>query len=161
MFNALSRTDRVLAIALTCGMKARRLFILLLLGCSFLLVDAQYDQAPKDPTTDINSVKVMPEFPGGQYAMYTWLRRKVHYPKQAYKNKIQGKVDVQFVVDKDGRIVDVIVLRGCNPLLDAEALRVIGKMPRWKPGRLDGTAVRVRFTVPVEFKIDDRRPGED
>lgn len=155
-------TDRKgIANMLSCNMKALHPCFILLLFCAPLFAHAQDDQAVNDSINDRDLLKTQPEFPGGYPAMYRWLRRKVHYPKQAFKNKIQGKVYVQFVVEKDGRIADVVVRRGCNAMLDAEAVRAIGKMPRWKPGRIDGTAVRVRFTIPVEFKIDDRRPGED
>lgn len=143
-------------------MKALRPFFLLLLVCASLLSHAQNAPAARDTANDLALLKTRPEFPGGQQAMYRWLGKKVHYPNKAYKKKIHGKVYVQFVVEKDGRIGRVTLRRGCDPLLDKEALRVIGKMPAWKPGRLeDGTAVATRFTVPIDFKLDERRPGED
>ena len=96
----------------------------------------------------------MPEFPGGQQALFKYLSENVKYPVIAQENGIQGRVICQFVVNKDGSIVDVEVVRsGGDPSLDKEAIRVIKSMPRWKPGKQRGKAVRVKYTVPVNFKL--------
>ena len=99
-------------------------------------------------------VESMPEFPGGQQALFKYLSENVKYPVIAQENGIQGRVICQFVVNKDGSIVDVEVVRsGGDPSLDKEAIRVIKSMPKWKPGKQRGKAVRVKYTVPVNFKL--------
>lgn len=99
-------------------------------------------------------VESMPEFPGGQQALFTYLRETVKYPVIAQENGIQGRVVCQFVVNKDGSIDDIEVVRsGGDPSLDKEAIRVIKSMPKWKPGKQRGKAVRVKYAVPVNFKL--------
>ena len=99
-------------------------------------------------------VESMPEFPGGQQALFKYLGDNVKYPVIAQENGIQGRVICQFVVNKDGSIVDIEVVRsGGDPSLDKEAIRVIKSMPKWKPGKQRGKPVRVKFTVPVNFKL--------
>ena len=99
-------------------------------------------------------VESMPEFPGGTQALFKYLSENVKYPVIAQENGIQGRVICQFVVNKDGSIVDVEVVRsGGDPSLDKEAVRVIKSMPKWKPGKQRGKAVRVKYTVPVNFKL--------
>jgi protein TonB len=99
-------------------------------------------------------VETMPEFPGGQQALFKYLSENVKYPVIAQENGIQGRVICQFVVNRDGSIVDVEVVRsGGDPSLDKEAIRVIKSMPKWKPGKQRGKAVRVKYTVPVNFKL--------
>ena len=99
-------------------------------------------------------VESMPEFPGGQQALFKYLSENIKYPVIAQENGIQGRVICQFVVNKDGSIVDVEVARsGGDPSLDKEAVRVIKSMPKWKPGKQRGKPVRVKYTVPVNFKL--------
>ena len=99
-------------------------------------------------------VETMPEFPGGQAELFKYLSENVKYPVIAQENGIQGRVICQFVVNKDGSIVDVEVVRsGGDASLDKEAVRVIKSMPKWKPGKQRGKAVRVKYTVPVNFKL--------
>jgi protein TonB len=99
-------------------------------------------------------VESMPEFPGGQQALFKYLSENVKYPVIAQENGIQGRVICQFVVNKDGSIVDVEVVRsGGDASLDKEAIRVIKTMPKWKPGKQRGKPVRVKYTVPVNFKL--------
>ena len=99
-------------------------------------------------------VEKMPEFPGGQQALFKYLSENVKYPVIAQENGIQGRVICQFVVNKDGSIVEVEVVRsGGDPSLDKEAVRVIKSMPKWKPGQQRGKPVRVNYTVPVNFKL--------
>ena len=99
-------------------------------------------------------VESMPEFPGGQQALFKYLAENVKYPVIAQENGIQGRVICQFVVNKDGSIVDVVVVRSSGePSLDKEALRVINSMPKWKPGKQRGKPVRVKYTVPVNFRL--------
>ena len=99
-------------------------------------------------------VEQMPEFPGGMKECLNFLARNVKYPTQAQEAGKQGRVIVQFIVQKDGSLSDVHVLRPVDPWLDAEAIRVIGTMPKWKPGMQDGQAVAVKFTLPVTFALE-------
>ena len=99
-------------------------------------------------------VESMPEFPGGQQALFKYLSENVKYPVIAQENGIQGRVICQFVVNKDGSIVDVEVVRsGGDASLDKEAVRVIKSMPKWKAGQQRGKPVRVKYTVPVSFRL--------
>lgn len=98
-------------------------------------------------------VEEQPEFPGGNAAMMKFLGDNIKYPVIAQENGIQGRVITNFVVERDGSITDVQVVRGVDPSLDKEAVRVIQSMPRWKPGQQRGSAVRVRFTLPVVFRL--------
>lgn len=98
-------------------------------------------------------VEEMPEFPGGMAECLKFLGKNIKYPTIARENGVQGRVIVQFVVNQDGSIVDPVVVRSVDPYLDKEALRVIKTMPKWKPGKQRGKAVRVKYTVPVTFKL--------
>ena len=99
-------------------------------------------------------VEQMPEFPnGGMAGLMQYLSKNIKYPTIAQENGTQGRVTVQFVVNADGSIVDAKVIRGVDPYLDKEALRVINSMPKWKPGMQRGKAVRVKYTVPVMFRL--------
>ena len=99
-------------------------------------------------------VETMPEFPGGQQALFKYLSENVKYPVIAQENGIQGRVICQFVVNKDGAIVDIEVVRSSGDAsLDKEAVRVIKSMPKWKAGKQRGKAVRVKYTLPVNFKL--------
>ena len=100
-------------------------------------------------------VEEMPEFPGGQIAMLEYLSKNVRYPDEAHKAGKQGRVIATFVVEKDGSITNAKVVRSIDPLLDAEALRVISSMPNWIPGKQNGKPVAVKYTVPVSFKVHD------
>ena len=99
-------------------------------------------------------VEEMPEFPGGMGECMKFLAKNIKYPTVAQENGVQGRVIVQFVVNRDGTIVDPVVMRGVDPYLDKEALRVISMMPKWKPGKQRGKAVRVRYTQPVLFRLN-------
>ena len=94
-----------------------------------------------------------PPFPGGMAELMKFLSKNIKYPTIAQENGIQGRVIVQFVVNQDGSIVDPVVMRSVDPYLDKEALRVISSMPKWKPGMQRGKAVRVKYTVPVTFRL--------
>ena len=98
-------------------------------------------------------VEEMPEFPGGMGECMKFLGKNIKYPTISQENGVQGRVIVQFVVNRDGSIVDPVVVRGVDPYLDKEALRVIATMPKWKPGKQRGKAVRVKYTVPVMFRL--------
>ena len=98
-------------------------------------------------------VEEMPEYPGGMQECMKFLSKNIKYPQISQENGTQGRVVVQFVVNKDGSIVDPVVVRGVDPYLDKEALRVIAMMPKWKPGKQRGKPVRVKYTVPVMFRL--------
>lgn len=98
-------------------------------------------------------VDVMPQYPGGDRELLKFIAQSIKYPTDAQEAGVQGRVICSFVVDKKGYIVEPKIIRGIDPSLDAEALRVIGMMPRWTPGRQDGKAVRVLYTVPITFRL--------
>ena len=99
-------------------------------------------------------VEETPEFPGGYEAYMQYLKKNIKYPAICRDNNIQGRVIVSFVVNKDGKIVDAEVVKGVNPSLDKEALRVISTMPNWKPGKQRGKPVRVKYSSPVNFRLN-------
>lgn len=105
-------------------------------------------------------VEEMPAFPGPPYALYEFLTRSIQYPEEARDKNIQGRVIVTFVVEKDGSISDARVVKSVDPLLDTEALRVVNSMHSWTPGKQNGEPVRVKYTVPVSFKLDATTPAE-
>lgn len=98
-------------------------------------------------------VEEMPKFPGGDGELLKFIAKSIKYPVIAQENGIQGRVTCAFVVNRDGTVVDAEVLRGVDPSLDKEALRVIGTMPKWTPGKQRGKAVRVKYTVPITFRL--------
>ena len=98
-------------------------------------------------------VEEMPEFPGGEMALRRFIANSIKYPVVAQENGVQGKVYVNFVVGKDGRVTDARVIRSVDPALDKEALRVVNSLPLWKPGRQRGEPVRVSFSVPISFVL--------
>ena len=105
------------------------------------------------PEKPFDVVEQMPEFPGGQEALMKFLSESVKYPKEASKDGVQGRVVVQFVVEKDGSISEVEVVKKVNEHLDAEAVRVVNAMPKWKPGKQKGENVRVKYTLPISFRL--------
>ena len=115
-------------------------------------VEAPAQESPADDAFDV--VEQMPEYPGGPKALMEFLNNNVQYPAEAEKAGIQGRVIATFVVEKDGSISNAKVVKSVDPLLDAEALRVIGAMPNWKPGMQNGKIVRVKYTVPLSFHLD-------
>ncbi len=110
------------------------------------------EEAPEEEEI-LMIAETMPEFPGGMGALMKYLGKNIKYPTIAQENGVQGRVIVQFVVNKDGSIVDPVVVRSVDPYLDKEALRVIKSMPKWKPGEQQGKKVRVKYTVPVTFRL--------
>lgn len=100
-----------------------------------------------------DAVEQMPEFPGGRDQLNKYYESNLRYPKVAIENGIQGRVIVQFIVNTDGSISDATVIRSVDPACDEEALRVINSMPHWTPGQTNGKNVRVRYTLPVTFRL--------
>ena len=123
--------------------------MMLVLLFSFMTSTAQTKK--NDMVFDV--VEVMPQFPGGQIAMLQYIMENMKYPKQAMKEGIQGRVAVSFIVEKDGSISDVKPVLSVHPLLNKEAVRVVKSMPKWTPGKQNGKPVRVRFNLPVMFKL--------
>ena len=101
-------------------------------------------------------VEEMPEFTGGMGECMKWLGQNIKYPAEAIEKEIQGRVILQIIVEKDGTITNAVVAKGVHPLLDNEALRVINQSPKWKPGKQNGEAVRVKYTLPVLFKLNGK-----
>ena len=106
-------------------------------------------------------VEDMPEFPGGEKAMKKYIANNVKYPEEAQKNEIEGKVFVSFVVGKDGNVNNASIERGVAPPIDKEALRVVNSLPNWKPGKQKGKAVNVKFTLPINFKLDGKQSMDE
>lgn len=104
-------------------------------------------------TAVLRTVEQLPEFPGGMVMFMKWLTRNLRYPQQAQRQKIQGKVIVSFIVNKDGSIASPTIVSSADPMLDREALRVIKMMPRWKPGIDGGKPCRTMFAIPVNFVL--------
>ncbi len=98
-------------------------------------------------------VEEMPEFPGGELALRKFIAQSIKYPVIAQENGIQGKVYVNFVVDRDGSVTNAKIARGVDPSLDKEAMRVVNSLPKWKPGKQRGKAVKVSYTVPINFVL--------
>lgn len=117
-------------------------------------IDAPPPPPPvEEETYDLAAVQEQPDFPGGMAKMYEYLHKNTKYPDMEFDAGIQGKVYIQFVVERDGSVEDVKVRRGVSPGLDKEALRAVKSMPKWSPGKMNGKAVKVRFTIPVDFKL--------
>lgn len=123
--------------------------MMLVLLFSFMTSTAQ----TKKNNMVFDIVEVMPQYPGGQIAMLKYFMENIKYPEQAMKKGIQGRVTVRFIVEKDGSISDVRPVLSVHPLLNKEAVRVVESMPKWSPGKQNGKPVRVRFNVPVMFKL--------
>ena len=113
------------------------------------------DEVPpvREETKVWDVVEQMPSFKGGDQALMNYLTKSIHYPAIAEENGIQGRVVCTFVVERDGSITDIKVVRSVDPSLDKEAVRVLKAMPKWIPGKQNGSAVRVKFTLPVTFKL--------
>ena len=115
------------------------------------------EQTPQEPVDQSNkvydTVEQLPEFPGGLEALIDFLSSNVHYPENAVKNNIEGRVMVQFIVDKTGQVGEVKILRSVSEEIDAEAVRVVKSLPKFEPGRQDGKPVAVWYTLPVSFNI--------
>jgi TonB family protein len=114
-------------------------------------------EEPTQTTDDLNEVfdvcEEMPQFPGGPQALFEYLSKNLKYPAAAEKNGVQGRVIANFVVERDGSISNVNVTKSVDPLIDNEAIRLLQSMPRWTPGKQKGKEVRVKYTVPVTFRL--------
>ena len=97
--------------------------------------------------------EIMPEYPGGTQALYSFLAKNIKYPKTAKKNNVEGTVYVKFVVDEDGSVINPVIVRGIGAGCDEEVIRVIKKMPKWKPGEINGKKIAVYYTLPCKFSL--------
>ncbi|MDO5446721.1 MAG: energy transducer TonB [Prevotellaceae bacterium] len=116
-----------------------------------ITVQAPPEEVKEEKIFDV--VEQMPDFPGGMSALMQYLSKHIKYPVVAEENGIQGRVIVTFVVEKNGSITDVQVVKSVDPSLDKEAVRVVKSMPNWIPGKQNGSAVRVKYTLPVTFRL--------
>lgn len=116
-------------------------------------VIAQPEPPKEEEQKVFDVVEQMPSFPGGPNALFEYLSKNIKYPAIAEENGVQGRVIVTFVVERDGSITDVKVAKSVDPALDKEAQRVVRGMPHWIPGKQNGSAVRVKYTVPVTFRL--------
>ena len=114
---------------------------------------AEPEPVKEEETKVFDVVEQMPSFPGGPSALMQYLNSNIKYPVVAEENGVQGRVVCTFVVEKDGSITDVRVVKSVDPSLDKEAQRVVKSMPKWIPGKQNGSAVRVKYTVPVTFRL--------
>lgn len=116
---------------------------------------AKVDESTVDGEEVFQVVENLPEYPGGMNELMKFLQQEVKYPKEAQEKGLQGRVIVQFIVKKDGSIIEPKVVKPVDPLLDAEAVRVVSTMPKWNPGKQRGQAVNVRFTLPISFRLSN------
>lgn len=114
-------------------------------------VMAQNEDAREEPLWDI--CEEMPEYFGGMDSLRSYLSHNINYPEEAKEKELSGRVYIQFVIEKDGSVNDVKVMRSVDPLLDNEAVRVVKAMPKWKPGIEKGKPVRVKYVLPIIFKL--------
>jgi len=151
------------------------LITLLLILLSFMLIAQErelsdYEKYRMEKENELNGqqqeevffiVEDMPQFNGGNAEEFRkWITKSVRYPQEAAKNNVSGKVYIQFAVNSRGEVVDAIVVRGVDPYLDAEALRVVNTSPKWTAGKQRGVAVKVRFTFPINFVLDNQKKSE-
>ncbi len=129
------------------------LMITVFLGTAFWQVKAQENKSKDRIYTEVEE---MPEYPGGFNALAGEIAGAVKYPDEAKKKGIQGKVFVSFVVDETGKLTNAKVERGVDPALDAESLRVINSLKTWKPGKEKGKAVKVAYTIPINYALDGK-----
>ena len=112
------------------------------------------DSKAGDHNTDLNKAEQMPAFKGGETKLFEFISSNIKYPKVAKDQGIEGKVFVNFVVDKSGKVRDAEIVRGISPEYDQEVLRIISIMPEWIPGKQDGKAVSVKYVLPVSFALN-------
>ncbi len=127
--------------------------LIVLLGCKPSKQVINHAKSDQHQDEVMVTVDEMPEYPGGIVALTNFMAQRVKYPVEAQRKGIQGKVYVNFIVEKDGSVGAVSIARGVYPDLDAEALRVVNLLPKWKPGKQKGKLVRVLYTVPINFAL--------
>jgi protein TonB len=132
----------------------KKLILMLLVAeCCLITANAQKTVVSQTDQKVFDTVEQMPEYPGGMQAMIEFLQTNMKYPEDAAKQKVEGRVMVQFVVETDGSVSDVHVAKQVFPSLDAEAIRVVQAMPKWMPGKEKGKVVRVKYNLPIVFRM--------
>ena len=132
----------------------KKLILMLLMAvCCLMTANAQKTVVSQTDPKVFDTVEQMPEYPGGMQAMIEFLQTNMKYPEDAAKQKVEGRVMVQFVVETDGSVTDVHVAKQVFPSLDAEAIRVVQAMPKWTPGKEKGKVVRVKYNLPIVFRM--------
>ena len=132
----------------------KKLILMLLMAvCCLMTANAQKTVVSQTSQKVFDTVEQMPEYPGGMQAMIAFLQTNMKYPEDAAKQKVEGRVMVQFIVETDGSISDVHVAKQVFPSLDAEAIRVVQAMPKWTPGKEKGNVVRVKYNLPIVFRM--------
>ena len=132
----------------------KKLILMLLMAvCCLMTANAQKTVVSQTDQKVFDTVEQMPEYPGGMQAMIEFLQTNMKYPEDAAKQKVEGRVMVQFVVETDGSVSDVHVAKQVFPSLDAEAIRVVQAMPKWMPGKEKGKVVRVKYNLPIVFRM--------
>lgn len=134
----------------------KKICLMLMLAALGFAAAAQTDNTPtREASSDevYTIVEQDPEFPGGMEGLYRYLASNIQYPNEAKSKNVEGKVFVTFVIERDGTVTDVKTLRTPHPTLALEAERVVRAMPKWKPGKSRGKAVRVQYTLPINFKL--------
>lgn len=132
----------------------KKLILMLLMAvCCLMTANAQKTVVSQTNQKVFDTVEQMPEYPGDMQAMIEFLQANMKYPEDAAKQKVEGRVMVQFVVETDGSISDVHVAKQVFPSLDAEAIRVVQAMPKWTPGKEKGKVVRVKYNLPIVFRM--------
>ena len=129
------------------------ILMFLMAGCFLMTANAQKTVVSQTNQKVFDTVEQMPEYPGGMQAMIEFLQTNMKYPEDAAKQKVEGRVMVQFVVETDGSVSDVHVAKQVFPSLDAEAIRVVQAMPKWTPGKDKGRVVRVKYNLPIVFRM--------
>lgn len=131
----------------------KRFFLTLMFALSCLISFGQEKDSIQQEKLQYQDVDEKPSFNGGDANQFAvWVGQNIVYPEIAAKNGVKGRVVLQFVIEKDGSVTEVEVLRGVDPALDAEAVRVVSMSPKWNPGKVDGQPVRVSFTFPLLFR---------
>ena len=136
-------------------MKTIKLFIAITFLFTTVLCQAQTKEN-KSKDGVYQEVEEMPEYPGGEKALMNDIIGKIKYPEEARKNGVQGKVYVSFVVDEQGKVTNAKIERGVESSIDKESLRVVNELQTWKPGREKGKAVKVAYTVPINYVLDGK-----
>ena len=136
----------------------RRFLLLVTVMLSVMSVSVAMADDPATKETeevfwDIYYIPPQPEFPGGQLALMEWIKQNMVYPQEAKAKGIEGRVIVKFTIEEDGTVTNGKIVRGVDPLLDKEALRLVSIMPKWKPARLDDKDIRAIYNLPLSFKL--------
>jgi protein TonB len=132
----------------------KKILLTLFAACFLLTVKAQSADATKKDTGRIfTSIEIAPQFPGGIEQFSRYLSTNIHYPDDARAKNQQGRVIITMVIEKDGSLTDIRVVRGVSPSIDQEAVRVMNASPKWKPGTQNGQPVRVSYSIPIAFSL--------